>query len=68
MCVSFEFKESTNLNSVPLPPSSRPPLADSWYSLSYLYFSPIGTIVAVSVGLVVSLLTGTQYMLLFTFF
>ncbi|TNN49724.1 Sodium-coupled monocarboxylate transporter 1 [Liparis tanakae] len=29
-----------------------PPLADSWYSLSYLYFSPIGTIVAVSVGLV----------------
>ncbi|XP_056281325.1 sodium-coupled monocarboxylate transporter 1 [Pseudoliparis swirei] len=35
-----------------------PPLADSWYSLSYLYFSPIGTIVAVSVGLVVSLLTG----------
>ncbi|XP_041820248.1 sodium-coupled monocarboxylate transporter 1 [Chelmon rostratus] len=33
-------------------------LADNWYSLSYLYFSPIGTIVAISVGLLVSLLTG----------
>uniref|UniRef100_A0A3Q3VYP6 Uncharacterized protein n=1 Tax=Mola mola TaxID=94237 RepID=A0A3Q3VYP6_MOLML len=33
-------------------------LADYWYSLSYLYFSPIGTIIAISVGLLVSLLTG----------
>ncbi|XP_019947730.2 sodium-coupled monocarboxylate transporter 1-like [Paralichthys olivaceus] len=36
---------------------SRPVLAD-WYSLSYMYFSPIGTIVAISVGLIVSLFTG----------
>ncbi|KAM6896103.1 sodium-coupled monocarboxylate transporter 1 [Lycodopsis pacificus] len=36
----------------------RPLLADSWYSLSYFYFSLIGTITAVSVGLLVSLLTG----------
>uniref|UniRef100_A0A8C3AT26 Solute carrier family 5 member 8 n=1 Tax=Cyclopterus lumpus TaxID=8103 RepID=A0A8C3AT26_CYCLU len=43
---------------VPLPPTSSPLLADSWYSLSYLYFSPIGTIITVSVGLLVSLLTG----------
>uniref|UniRef100_A0A8P4GHH2 Solute carrier family 5 member 8 n=1 Tax=Dicentrarchus labrax TaxID=13489 RepID=A0A8P4GHH2_DICLA len=35
-----------------------PLLADNWYSLSYLYFSPIGTIVAISVGLLVSLFTG----------
>uniref|UniRef100_A0A3B4UM64 Solute carrier family 5 member 8 n=1 Tax=Seriola dumerili TaxID=41447 RepID=A0A3B4UM64_SERDU len=35
-----------------------PGLADNWYSLSYLYFSPIGTIVSISVGLIVSLLTG----------
>ncbi|XP_029707416.1 sodium-coupled monocarboxylate transporter 1 isoform X1 [Takifugu rubripes] len=33
-------------------------LADSWYSLSYLYFSLIGTIIAVVVGVLVSLLTG----------
>uniref|UniRef100_A0A8D3B214 Sodium-coupled monocarboxylate transporter 1 n=1 Tax=Scophthalmus maximus TaxID=52904 RepID=A0A8D3B214_SCOMX len=32
---------------------SRPVLADNWYSLSYLYFSPIGTITAVGVGLIV---------------
>ncbi|KAM9845822.1 sodium-coupled monocarboxylate transporter 1 [Aulostomus maculatus] len=36
----------------------RPVLADTWYSLSYLYFSPIGTIAAVTVGLIVSLFTG----------
>ncbi|MEE6480055.1 hypothetical protein FKM82_012443 [Ascaphus truei] len=36
----------------------RPALADNWYSLSYLYFSTIGTIVAVTVGVIVSLLTG----------
>uniref|UniRef100_A0A8P4KSU5 Solute carrier family 5 member 8 n=1 Tax=Dicentrarchus labrax TaxID=13489 RepID=A0A8P4KSU5_DICLA len=39
--------------------TSSPLLADNWYSLSYLYFSPIGTIVAISVGLLVSLFTGT---------
>uniref|UniRef100_UPI0037E7CD70 sodium-coupled monocarboxylate transporter 1-like n=1 Tax=Semicossyphus pulcher TaxID=241346 RepID=UPI0037E7CD70 len=33
-------------------------LADNWYSLSYLYLSPIGTVTAISVGLLVSLLTG----------
>ncbi|KAA8580000.1 sodium-coupled monocarboxylate transporter 1 [Etheostoma spectabile] len=36
----------------------KPLLADNWYSLSYLYFSPIGTIIAISVGLLVSLFTG----------
>ncbi|CAL8318762.1 unnamed protein product [Lota lota] len=36
----------------------RPLLADSWYSVSYLYFSPIGTITALTVGVVVSLLSG----------
>ncbi|XP_062338651.1 sodium-coupled monocarboxylate transporter 1 [Osmerus eperlanus] len=39
-------------------PGYRPLLADSWYSLSYLYFSPIGTLTAIAVGLVVSLITG----------
>ncbi|KAM8972005.1 sodium-coupled monocarboxylate transporter 1-like [Pelodytes ibericus] len=36
----------------------RPALADNWYSMSYLYFSTIGTIIAVLVGVIVSLLTG----------
>lgn len=38
--------------------NSRPMLADKWYSLSYLYFSPIGTITAVCVGVIVSLFSG----------
>ncbi|CAJ0952182.1 unnamed protein product [Ranitomeya imitator] len=40
--------------------SERPALADNWYSMSYLYFSTIGTLVAVIVGVVVSLLSGKQ--------
>uniref|UniRef100_A0A6Q2Y2N6 Solute carrier family 5 member 8 n=1 Tax=Esox lucius TaxID=8010 RepID=A0A6Q2Y2N6_ESOLU len=36
----------------------QPFLADNWYSMSYLYFSPIGTLTALIVGLVVSLLSG----------
>ncbi|XP_073401124.1 sodium-coupled monocarboxylate transporter 1 isoform X2 [Dendrobates tinctorius] len=38
--------------------SERPALADNWYSMSYLYFSTIGTIIAVIVGVIVSLLSG----------
>ncbi|KAK6482711.1 sodium-coupled monocarboxylate transporter 1-like [Huso huso] len=38
--------------------ADRPYLADHWYSLSYLYFSTVGTLVVLAVGLIVSLLTG----------
>uniref|UniRef100_A0A8C5HQ44 Sodium-coupled monocarboxylate transporter 1-like n=1 Tax=Gouania willdenowi TaxID=441366 RepID=A0A8C5HQ44_GOUWI len=38
--------------------SVRPPLADSWYSLSYLYFSLLGTLITVVTGLLVSMATG----------
>ncbi|NXG05218.1 SC5A8 protein, partial [Sakesphorus luctuosus] len=40
------------------PPAERPALADNWYSLSYLYFSTLGTLITVVVGIIVSLLTG----------
>uniref|UniRef100_A0A4W5L4Y4 Solute carrier family 5 member 8 n=1 Tax=Hucho hucho TaxID=62062 RepID=A0A4W5L4Y4_9TELE len=36
----------------------QPFLAENWYSLSYLYFSPIGTLTTLAVGLLVSLLSG----------
>ncbi|XP_039605281.1 sodium-coupled monocarboxylate transporter 1 [Polypterus senegalus] len=36
----------------------RPGIADTWYSLSYLYFCPVGTLTALLLGLIVSLLTG----------
>ncbi|CAK6949749.1 sodium-coupled monocarboxylate transporter 1 [Scomber scombrus] len=57
---------STPLSAGPSPFTTSPTqisdgndlLADNWYSMSYLYFSPIGTIIAISVGLIVSLFTG----------
>ncbi|XP_054472725.1 sodium-coupled monocarboxylate transporter 1 [Anoplopoma fimbria] len=36
----------------------RPPLADSWYSLSYLYFALFGTLITMVSGLLVSMITG----------
>lgn len=39
-------------------PPVRPPLADSWYSLSYLYFSVLGAIVTMVSGFVISAATG----------
>lgn len=36
----------------------RTPLMDNWYSLSYLYFSTIGTLVTLLVGMLISLSTG----------
>uniref|UniRef100_A0AAY4D0R4 Sodium-coupled monocarboxylate transporter 1 n=1 Tax=Denticeps clupeoides TaxID=299321 RepID=A0AAY4D0R4_9TELE len=38
-----------------------PALADSWYSLSYLYFCPVGTLTAMIVGIVVSAATGENF-------
>uniref|UniRef100_A0A8C1G1I1 Solute carrier family 5 member 8, like n=1 Tax=Cyprinus carpio TaxID=7962 RepID=A0A8C1G1I1_CYPCA len=39
-------------------PQPRPALADSWYSLSYLYFCPVGIIVTMVTGLIVSAISG----------
>ncbi|XP_070847718.1 sodium-coupled monocarboxylate transporter 1 [Chaetodon trifascialis] len=51
--------EASSITTAPLHSiGSTSLLAGNWYSLSYLYFSPIGTITAISVGLLVSLLTG----------
>uniref|UniRef100_A0A8C4I7G3 Solute carrier family 5 member 8, like n=1 Tax=Dicentrarchus labrax TaxID=13489 RepID=A0A8C4I7G3_DICLA len=36
----------------------RPPLADSWYSLSYVYFALLGTLTTMVSGLLVSIITG----------
>ncbi|KAK7916457.1 hypothetical protein WMY93_012218 [Mugilogobius chulae] len=39
-------------------PSGRPPLADTWYSLSYLYFSVLGALVTIVSGFLISMATG----------
>ncbi|XP_063301247.1 sodium-coupled monocarboxylate transporter 1-like [Pelobates fuscus] len=51
--------EMTMLTTL-MPPdvNDRPAIADYWYSLSYLYFSILGTLVTLIVGLIISLLTG----------
>ncbi|MBN3300908.1 SC5AC protein, partial [Amia calva] len=36
----------------------RPALADSWYSMSYLYYSAVGWLATVIAGLVITFLTG----------
>ncbi|XP_067283029.1 sodium-coupled monocarboxylate transporter 1 isoform X2 [Pseudorasbora parva] len=40
---------------------NRPFLADNWYSLSYLYFGPLGTVTVIAVGLITSILSGTRH-------
>uniref|UniRef100_A0A3P8P464 Uncharacterized protein n=1 Tax=Astatotilapia calliptera TaxID=8154 RepID=A0A3P8P464_ASTCA len=52
---NFTMTDSFSWTSTHVP--TLPALAD-WYSVSYLYFSPIGTIITISVGLIVSVLTG----------
>ncbi|KAG7493486.1 hypothetical protein JOB18_009649 [Solea senegalensis] len=39
-------------------PDVRPALADSWYSLSYLYFALMGALITIVLGLLVSMATG----------
>ncbi|KAJ7329957.1 hypothetical protein JRQ81_016131 [Phrynocephalus forsythii] len=51
-----ELLPSTASSNIHSP--ERPILADYWYSISYLYFSTLGTLVTVAVGIVISLLTG----------
>ncbi|XP_028917185.1 sodium-coupled monocarboxylate transporter 2 isoform X4 [Ornithorhynchus anatinus] len=46
---------------LPLAPSissNRPSLADTWYSLSYLYYSAVGCLGCIVSGLIISLITG----------
>ncbi|XP_062318599.1 sodium-coupled monocarboxylate transporter 2 [Osmerus eperlanus] len=46
-----------SLDSNPL--SARSPLADSWYSMSYLYYSAVGFISTIIAGLMITFLTGS---------
>ncbi|XP_039721923.1 sodium-coupled monocarboxylate transporter 2 isoform X1 [Pteropus medius] len=46
--------------SVPPVLSSRPALADIWYSLSYLYYSAVGCLGCIAAGVIISFITGHQ--------
>ncbi|KAI7807578.1 sodium-coupled monocarboxylate transporter 1 [Triplophysa rosa] len=62
-CIAPEMNQTTTMTpfstvlqtTTPMP---RPALADSWYSLSYLYFCPVGIIVTMITGLFVSAVSG----------
>nr|KAF6325721.1 solute carrier family 5 member 12 [Myotis myotis] len=45
---------------VPPALSSRPAIADSWYSISYLYYSAVGCLGCIAAGVIISFLTGHQ--------
>ncbi|XP_043823643.1 sodium-coupled monocarboxylate transporter 1-like [Dromiciops gliroides] len=67
-CNITDFHHQANWNSTTETPFStspfqvhsaeRTPLMDNWYSLSFMHFSTIGTLVTLLVGIIVSLLTG----------
>ena len=44
----------------------RTPLMDNWYSLSYLYFSTVGTLVTLFVGMLISVSTGNINIAIFS--
>ncbi|XP_067850192.1 sodium-coupled monocarboxylate transporter 2 isoform X2 [Heptranchias perlo] len=39
----------------------RPPLSDSWYSISYLYYSPLGFLGSLIAGLLISFISGPTH-------
>ncbi|NP_001266967.1 solute carrier family 5 member 8, like [Takifugu rubripes] len=49
---------STSPVTLTQPSNYRPDLADSWYSLSYLYLAVFGTLITIVSGLLVSIVTG----------
>uniref|UniRef100_A0A9J8CQD6 Solute carrier family 5 member 8 n=1 Tax=Cyprinus carpio carpio TaxID=630221 RepID=A0A9J8CQD6_CYPCA len=55
---SCNFSGSANWTANTEENLERPFLADNWYSLSYLYFGPLGTVTVITVGLVVISLQG----------
>ncbi|XP_021119600.1 sodium-coupled monocarboxylate transporter 2 isoform X2 [Heterocephalus glaber] len=57
--LSTEQCVPTNMTtSAPAVLASRPELADTWYSLSYLYYSAVGCVGCILAGLLISFVTG----------
>ncbi|XP_057603264.1 sodium-coupled monocarboxylate transporter 2 [Hippopotamus amphibius kiboko] len=46
--------------SVPPELSSRPAIAETWYALSYLYYSAVGCLGCMAAGVIISFMTGCQ--------
>ncbi|XP_051568666.1 sodium-coupled monocarboxylate transporter 1-like [Myxocyprinus asiaticus] len=59
-CISWDMNQTTTVTpfSTVTTPNPRTALTDSWYSLSYLYFCPVGILVTMITGLIVSAISG----------
>ncbi|XP_029438982.1 sodium-coupled monocarboxylate transporter 2 [Rhinatrema bivittatum] len=57
------IRSNTTLTTVLVPTeaSFRPQLADTWYSMSYLYYSAVGFLGCVLAGLLISFITGASH-------
>ncbi|XP_040836226.1 sodium-coupled monocarboxylate transporter 2 [Ochotona curzoniae] len=59
--LSTEQCDHSNMTTTTPPVTvTRPMLADTWYSLSYLYFSAVGWLACVLAGIIISFITGPQ--------
>ncbi|RXM34523.1 Sodium-coupled monocarboxylate transporter 2 [Acipenser ruthenus] len=56
-CLSLNITDIIS-TLAPTPAPERPALADTWYSMSYLYYSAVGWIATVIAGLLITSLTG----------
>ncbi|XP_013920211.1 PREDICTED: sodium-coupled monocarboxylate transporter 1 [Thamnophis sirtalis] len=56
--LSTDVYAMDSIDQLTIKNSERPILANSLYSLSYLYLSPVGTLITIGVGIVIALLTG----------
>ncbi|XP_072905820.1 sodium-coupled monocarboxylate transporter 2 isoform X1 [Hemitrygon akajei] len=61
-CLPLDILESLSTQSPTLTPQERdrPTLADGWYSLSYLYYSPLGCLGTLIAGLLISFMSGSN--------
>uniref|UniRef100_A0A8C6QWC7 Solute carrier family 5 (sodium/glucose cotransporter), member 12 n=1 Tax=Nannospalax galili TaxID=1026970 RepID=A0A8C6QWC7_NANGA len=59
--LSIEQCVQSNITATVAPQlSSRPALAETWYSLSYLYYSAVGCLGCILAGIIISFITGRQ--------
>uniref|UniRef100_A0A5F8GPH1 Solute carrier family 5 member 12 n=1 Tax=Monodelphis domestica TaxID=13616 RepID=A0A5F8GPH1_MONDO len=58
-CIQLNMTESLS-TAVPPVIVNRPPLAETWYSLSYLYYSAVGSLGCILAGFLISLVTGPE--------
>ncbi|XP_042197529.1 sodium-coupled monocarboxylate transporter 2 isoform X2 [Callorhinchus milii] len=61
-CIPLNTSDSySSVNPILIQRIYRPPLADSWYAISYLYYSALGFLGSLVGGLLISFISGSKY-------